>query len=361
MNATPLKEIHSISGAEFGEYSGWTMPASYGNAAEEYRTVRARAGITDLSHRGKLRISGRDRVKFLQGMLSNDVENLEVWRCVYCTMLTVKGRMITDMKVLKEADSFLIDLEPGMNAKIKELLEKYRLSYKADIDDVTQELALISINGPGSGRIVEKAFGEQAGELVENGFVETRLDDITVTVARTSRTGELGFDLYVPAGNAPEVWESVFGIGKERGLAPVGLEAIEVLRVEAGIPLYGVDMTENTIPIEAGLDRAISYEKGCYVGQEVVARIHYRGHVNWHLVGFEVDGDGLPPAGTKLVHGEKEIGRITSAAYSPALEGVIALGYIRRELREPGTVVRLSEGSGDRAAKVVKTPFVANR
>lgn len=363
MTATPLKEIHTMSGAEFGEYSGWTMPADFGNTVEEYRAVRTKAGITDLSHRGKLRMSGRDCAKFLQGMVSNDVENLPLGQWVYCTMLTVKGRMITDMRVLKKADSLLIDLEPGMNTKIKELLEKYRLSYKADIDDVTQELALLSINGPSSVQIVEKAFGEQAGGpggLAENGFVQTRLDDAAVTLARTNRVGELGFDLYVPAESAPGVWEVVCSAGKEHGLVPVGLEALDVLRIEVGIPLFGVDMTEDTIPLEAGLDRAISYEKGCYVGQEVVARIHYRGHVNRHLVGFEVDGEELPPAGTKLVSGEKEIGRITSAAYSPALDGVIALGYIRRELREPGTVVMLSEGSGDRAAKVADIPFINN-
>jgi len=172
-------------------------------------------------------------------------------------------------------------------------------------------------------------------------------------VAGVNRTGGRGYDLYVPKGSAGVVWDRLI----KSGARPVGLRAMETLRIEAGIPRYGVDMNEETIPLEAGLDHAVNYDKGCYVGQEVVARIHWRGHVNWVLSGFLLAGRELPSPGSELRDGNKKVGYITSSAYSPSLDRVIALGYIRRELSEPGSEAVLNTEDGG-IAELAKTPFV---
>jgi aminomethyltransferase len=357
MKKTLLYEVHSSQGAIFDDYSGWLMPKSYGNHLEEYLAVRNSVGIVDLSHRGKLRLSGKEHIKFLQGMVTNDINKLEEGKGLYAAFLTVKGRMVSDMRVYRESESLLLDLEPGLNEKVGEILVKYRLSYRANIEDITESLSLLSIHGPNSRRLLQKTLGEEIPELSEYCFFTRQLNDSQAMVARANRTGQEGYDIFVPIDGLKTLWESLTENGKEFQLRAVGLDVMEILRIEAAIPRYGVDMDENTIPLEAGLHHAISYEKGCYVGQEVVARIKWRGHVNWCLVGFEIEGKNLPAKSDKVVQGEREIGYITSSTFSPTLKKIIALGYIRREFREPGTKVLVDISGENRSGWVVKTPF----
>ena len=358
MKKTPLHDINAQLGAVFDQYSGWLMPKNYGDQLDEYKTIRDNAGMVDLSHRGKLRLSGKEYIKFLQGMLTNDVNKLEPGKGLYAALLTPKGKMLADMKVYRHDEFVLLDLEPGLNEKVRELLVKFRLSYRVSIEDVTESLALISVHGSNSGKLIRKVLDEEIPELSEYDFLKRDLLGSQLTIARINRTGEEGYDIFVGSDLAVRLWELLTKNGEEFGVKPVGLETMEILRIEAGIPRYGIDMDEGTIPIEAGLWHAISFDKGCYVGQEVVARIKWRGHVNRYLAGFVIEGKELPKSGDKLIHGEREVGQITSSVFSPALKKGIALGYIRREFIEPGTKVsvRLGEGKFE-PAEVVKTPF----
>lgn len=357
MKKTLLYDIHSSQGAIFGNFSDWLMPKSYGSALEEYAGVRKGGGFVDLSHRGKLRLSGKEHVKFLQGMVTNDMNKLEEGKGLYAVLLTPKGRMISDMKLYRESESILLDLEPGLNEKVRDLLVKYRLSYKANIEDVTESLCLLSIHGPNSRSLIQKTLNGEIAELNEYEFLTKEINGFQTMIARANRTGEEGYDVFVSTEGVKTVWESLAENRKEFGLRAVGLDAMEILRIEAAIPRYGIDMDENTIPLEAGLEHAISYEKGCYVGQEVIARIKWRGHVNWCLAGFEIEGEEPPAKGDKIRQGEREIGYITSSTFSPALKKIIALGFIRREFIEPGTKVIVSMGGENKSAEVVKTPF----
>ncbi|HML96356.1 MAG TPA: aminomethyltransferase family protein [Thermodesulfobacteriota bacterium] len=334
------------------------MPGEYGGWPGEYEAVRKKAGLLDLSARGKLRLAGKEHLKFLQGMLTNDVMKLSAGEGAYAAVLTVKGRMLSDMRVYKDLDSVLLDLEPGLNMKVRDLLLKYRLSYKATVDDVTEELALFSVQGPESKNVLASA-GITVPEIKEHGHFRDAIVGAEVVCASADRTGEGGFDLYVPQDRAEEVWNYLLEKGKDFGLEPVGSRALDVLRVEAGIPMYGRDMDEDTIPIEAGIWSALSFEKGCYIGQEVVARIKWRGHVNRHLSGIVLEKGYTPSAGDEIFGGGKKIGRITSPAFSPALGRNIALGYVRREFVEPGTEVDISSPEGIRGkGTVMPLPFV---
>jgi len=344
MNKLPLHDTHLSLGANFTQKGQWLLPGDYGDTLMEYEAVRNSAGISDLSHRGKLRLSGRDHLKFLQGMLTNDVIKLEPDKGMYAALLTVKGRMVSDMRVYKEGDSVLLDLEPGLNTKVSELFKKYRLSYKADIDDLTEDLGLFSLSGPNAKELLFRVLGIPPKDMEEHEHFRADVNTHGVTVVKVKRTPLGGYDLYMPRESVSSLWGILVSGGQEFGLTPVGFGALNTLRVEAGIPLYGVDMDERNIPVEAGLWNALNFEKGCYVGQEVVARIKWRGHVNWHLMGFVIEGDVVPLPGDEIFLEERKIGRVTSGVFSVALDKPVALGYIRREFKEPGTKVRVKSG-----------------
>lgn len=360
MNKLPLHEIHGELGANFIESGEWLLPNDYGDSAAEYEAVKSSVGLADLSNRGKLRISGKHHLKFLQGMLSNDVDKLEPGKGRYAVLLTVKGRMISDMSVYKSVDFLLMDLEPGLNIKVSELLTKYRLSYKADIDDLTADMGLFSINGPKSGELLFKVLGVQEKELELYDHFTQQLDGHEVHIVKVNRTLYEGYDIYTSSDSSLAIWGMLIEAGKQLGASPVGAQAMNTHRIEAGIPVYGIDMDESNIPIEAGLWSALDFEKGCYVGQEVVARIKWRGHVNWHLLGIVLEGSYVPSAGDQIFSGERKIGRVTSAVLSPGLKKPIALGYIRREFKEPGTNVSVKSTDVDEApATVSDIPFSA--
>ncbi len=354
----PLHDVHESLGAGFVEAEGTLVPLSYGDTGVEYEALRNGVGISDLSDRGKLRLSGKDHLKFLQGMLTNDVMKLEEGGGMYAAILTVKGRMLSDMRVYREKESVLIDLEPGLDVKVGDILKRYRLSYKANIDDLTESAGLLSVCGPLAQGLVADAAGSGSVPRHEFGHVRATIDGCGVTIVKLSRTGVEGYDVYAPSDSLSDLWKIITERGKAHGIAPVGRAALDTLRIEAGIPVYGRDMDEETIPIEAGIWDALSFEKGCYVGQEVVARIKWRGHVNRHLSGLVLQGELIPGKGSGIFSGEKKIGHVTSAVLSPALGKPIALGYVRREYVEPGTAVMIGFPDGSLAeARVSALPF----
>ena len=346
---TPLYDRHAARGAIFAETGGFFLPKHYGDPVEEAKTVRNSVGIIDISSRGKLKISGADHVKFLQGMLTNDVKEKLPGRGVYAAVLTPKGKMISDMRVFKGEDSVYIDMEPGMGGNIAQLLRKFRLSYKAEVVDATEDYCALHICGPGCGEFITKRLGISTGQMNEY----DHLSRGKATVMKLNRTGETGFDVLFKNRSAEELWNLLLENPESPGLS--GQEALEILRIEAGIPVYGKDMDISTIPIEAGIWNALDFEKGCYVGQEVIARIKWRGKVNWHLAYFASEQDDCASPGDTLWVKEKKAGRITSSTYSPTLGKNIAIGYIRREFCDfRGEITVGAEQRDDKTPNTVK-------
>lgn len=362
MTESLLHDVHKSLGAEFRESGDIQLPANYGDSLGEYEAVRSNVGIMDLSDRGKLRLSGKEHLRFLQGMLTNDVINLEEGKGMYAAVLTVKGRMLSDMHVYREAESVFLDIEPGLNSKVTDLLKKFRLSYKADIEDVTDDLGLISVHGPNAAELVTSLSGVDVSGMEELSHLRTHADDTALFIVKINRTGEEGFDIYTPTRSTEVLWNTLLEKGKEFGVKPIGLDAYSTLRIEAGIPVYGADMDEQTIPIEAGIWHALSFDKGCYIGQEVVARIKWRGHVNRHLMGLLMEGENLPASGDEIFAGEKKIGIVTSSVYSPALKRPVALGYVRREFKTPGTEIIINvKGEHSESALVSELPLYSKK
>jgi len=356
-----LSTFHQSNGARFVEQDGWLLPAHFANSAAEYAAVRSAAGLIDLSYRGLLQVTGPDRLSFLQGMLSNDLRVLEPFAGQYATLLSQQGKVIADVRVLCAMNSFYLDFLETLKEKIVAHLNRYLVADEVEIADRSNEYATLSIQGPQSEALLRQLLGqvELPAHSLQHAMVN--LDATAICIVHASHTGETGFDLIVPIPNLPNVAQKLTESGKQFSAAWVGEEAQNILRVEAGIARYGVDFTEDNLLLEVGLDHAVSFSKGCYLGQEVVERIRSRGHVNKKLVGLSLEGQESAHPGDAIVSADKPVGTITSSVHSPALDRPIALGYVHRDYWNLDTRLIVKHDGILLDARVTDVPFVPAR
>ncbi len=344
------------------ESDGWSVPASYGDTLLEYAAVReGLAGLVDLSSRGRMLVSGTEAIQFLNGLITNDMKTLAVDSWMPAAFPNVQGRLIASVRVVRLKDeepnkkvspTFLIETEAATHKHVLKTIERFTLAGDFRVSDITNQTSLISVEGRKALDVVRKVIGEDAAALGIN--QATQVAPAT-TVWRASQAGEIGFELMVNAEDAAGLWTALANAGAR----PVGREAFEILRIEAGQPVYGVDMDETNVVTEA-LDDAVSYTKGCYIGQEIIARIKYRGHVAKKLSGIMFNAAVKVVAGAVIKSSDgKEIGRVTSAAYSYHLGRTIALAYLKYDYLTPGTPVTVSCGSEEVAGEVAALPFVS--
>jgi folate-binding protein YgfZ len=304
----------------------------------QYRALRERAGVLERPGRRLFAIGGADAAEYLQGQLSNDIEAPAAGGGCYSALLDRKGRMQGDMRVLRTGDGFLIETEAEAGDAVLRHLEMYRIGRDVTIEDISAQRLTVSVIGPAAHEV---ALG---GPLApEHAHREAEVGGVACIAVAT----DAGIDLLLPADEARPATAALLAAGAE----PVSEDAAEILRVESGRPRFGRDMGTATIPQEAGInERAVSFTKGCYIGQETVARLHYKGKPNRHLRGLRLSG---PAAGGEPIHGgERELGRVGTAVISPAL-GPIALAIVRREA-EPGATVAVGDGL---EAEIVELPF----
>jgi aminomethyltransferase len=268
--------------------------------------------------------------------------------------------MVSDLRIYAVPDALLAVAPAGTQTPIPEYLDRFLIMERAEIEDLTESWALLSLQGPLSACALEAALGKGASALEMWGFQSVPCGDSSVYVARTPTCGEEGFDLFAPAEMGPALWAALCQSRREFAVHSVGHEALNVRRVEAGIPWWGEELDSSIVPLEARLDRAIHLHKGCYVGQEIIARIDARGHVNNLLAGFLVQGDRLPERGAEIHVEGRRVGRVSTALQSLRLERPIALGYLRRELQDAGTKVEAQTAEGPVALEVTPLPFVPN-
>jgi folate-binding protein YgfZ len=406
----PLHEFHHRLGARFAGLNGMEIVNDYGDWLAEHAALRETAGIIDLSFRSRLCLVGHDRVRFLHGQVTNDVKTLRVGEGCYAAITTNKGKMESDLNIFCLADELLLDFEPGLTEKISQRLEKFIVADDVQIVDVAPHYGLLSIQGPKAGEVVralgwfgvppsggaaDTPSGRVNAELPTQPFNSVKISDAALDEiylishprldCRQGRAGSplpavgahgvtrptiYGFDLLIPKSSLAAMADKLIAAAKQIGglVAPkqseggraCGWRAFETARIEAGIPRFGADMDETNLPLECGIEnRAVSYNKGCYIGQEVINRIHSFGHVTKELRGLRLADDlqSLPEKGDKLFRDGKEIGYVTSAVKSPAA-GNIALGYVRREVNQIGTELILKTAASESTAKIVKLPFV---
>lgn len=311
------------------------------------------AGLLNRSMLGKVTVTGRDRVAFLQGMLSNDVKALQPGQGCPAAFLNAVGRVISLLTVYVLDDRILLELPAGSTESFLQAIDKFLISEKASFEAADDAYAILSVQGPKSGETLERVSGSKV-DLGAYAHAEISMAGVPVRVARRSDAATGGFHCWVAAERAPVLRTALL----EAGAVQVGAAAAEVLRVEAGIPVYGVDVDEGVILPETRLDAYWSYTKGCYIGQETVARVKYRGHINRGLSGLVLEGEKVPSRGNTIVAVDTEVGRVTSAVLSLALGRPIALAYVRREHFEPGSALSVRIGDTLVSARVADLPFV---
>jgi len=321
---------------------------------EGYATVReGGAGLIDLSStRGRIRVSGSEAVMFLNGLITNDMKTLVAHRWMAAAFPTVQGRLIGAVRVIRAADPlFLIDTDAASHEGVLKTISRFTMAGDFYVTDVTAQTSMFSVQGRQAAAVSEKVLRAGLYDLPRNYVVEIVWQNSYVTILRATQTSEDGFDIVVDADKAAELRHAL----EQAGAQPVGEETGEILRVEAGIPRFGRDMDETTVVTETNLDDAVSYTKGCYVGQEIIVRIKHRGHVAKKLTGLKLETDRPIDPGTIIKSTDnQEIGKVTSAVVSPKLGSTIALGYVRYEYLAAGTSVVID----NMAATITELPFV---
>jgi len=352
MAEAALRAVFAARGATDVAIDGLSVPAHFGDPAPEYEALRAGAGVVYQPWIGRLSVTGSDRVTFLQGMLSNDVAGLAPGTGCPALLLSEQGRAVAELIVLiGSADTIALDGVASSLAAAKTSLERYIIADDVAIAAPAQPYATFALLGPDAAAVVERLGSTPPVASYAHSPMD--IPDGAVHVVRIPSPGVGGFVCRVPSADAASWWSACVD---RAGAVPVGVEAFDVLRVESGVPWHGRDVGVETLALEAPYDAAISFRKGCYLGQEVMERVMARGHVNRKLVGIELAGDEVPAANARLHVGDREVGWITSAVRSWRLGHVIALAYVRREHLQPGTVLAL--GAADGPPAVVRAlPF----
>ncbi len=323
--------------------------ADHGDVRSEFQTLISASGIYDLGSRAKISLTGSDRMRWLNGMVTNNVRDLKPGHGVYAFLLNPQGHILGDLYAYNRGEPLLVDTDQSQVEKVVAVFDKYIIMDDVEVANIGDQLNAIGIVGPKAGEAL-RAAGFEIPELEPLQFVEISWQQIRVTAVRGDNPSVASFELWV----APAGTERVHAALVKAGAKPVGTATLEQLRIAAGIPLYGVDIRERDLPQETEQERALNFSKGCYVGQEIVERIRSRGQVRRKFTGFEIDGP-LPAAGSKIQVDGKDVGEITSATSLRVAGGErrLALGYIRREVATPGKPV----DAGGSAAAVANLPF----
>ncbi len=333
--SNPLVLHHEKMGAQLEQ---GRIPLSYTSPVEEYWAVRNHSGLADLSHLGLLRMTGKERLPFLNGLLTNEVLKLNEGTGVRSALLNTKARVLADLYLYAREDDLLIDTGDVPAASVRGILDRFIITEDVQIKDITSEFVHLTMQGPQAAEIAKELFGLALADMKP---LQHKMIGPTMIVVR-DRTGQSGYDMIIPNDEAEAVWQGFL----LKGVTPVGQDALEILRLEAGYPRYGIDVDENIIILEAGYKDAISFTKGCYLGQEVVARATHIGRVNKNLVQFQTDSGHVPGPKSKLQGGGKEAGYVTSAAFSPGLKAVVGLGYAQRDFAKEGTKLVVESAHG---------------
>ena len=346
--------IEGLGAARLSEYRGAIAPAVFAGAASELAALRSGCGVYDLGFRAKISLAGKDRMRWLNGMVSNNIRDLAAGRGVYAFILNPQGKILGDLNAYNRGESLVVDTDRCQAEKILAIFRKYIIMDKVEISDLSEKLTALGVSGP-KAREVLTACGFELPEPAALRASNLQITDVKwrgvdCTLVASNRGAHLSYEVWLGQDEVKSLWEALLAAGA----SPVGAEALEIHRVLQGVPLYGVDIRERELPQETEQAQALSFTKGCYIGQEIVERIRSRGNVHRKFHGFVLEGE-LPARGAKLQADGKDVGEITSVSRLPTQNGErpVALGYIRREALERHAKITYSGGE----AKPAEVPF----
>jgi len=341
MSATPHNDVEVSPAA--------TSEGLSDKVRDEFEALKSTCGVYDLDSRAKIRLTGGDRVRWLNGMVTNNVRDLAVGRGVYTFLLNPQGHILADLTAFNRGEQLLVDTDRSQLEKILATFDHYIIMDDVEVTNMTDPFTTIGVAGPNAGNVLRLA-GFDVPELRPLQVADVIWQQNQATVVRGESEPYPSFELWIAPELAPQVREGALSAGA----TPVSAEALELYRIALGVPRYGRDIRERDLPQETEQQRALNFNKGCYVGQEIVERIRSRGNVHRKFTGFLISGPP-PPAGTRIQSQAKDVGEITSAAVLPASNGdqTVALGYIRREAGSPGKEVQIAQST----ALVADLPF----
>ncbi len=352
-----LRSYHEVDGAVFRQEAGWEVPSGYGALDREVDAVRRTAGMIDLSDRAKVSVRGSDRVTFLDGLVTADVKVLSEGRSAYALVLDEASHVLGDVRITSLRDAFVLDVEAAQKASLVMYFQKQIVS-----DDVTLEdlgfAGHIEVHGPRAPDAVSAVLGVDVRGLSVDEHTTFPVDrHRSGYVSRVNALGEYGFTIWSPGDALEFVWSALF----RAGVAPVGRDAFDVLRIESGRPRFGIDMGPSALALEVAPEGVLTFTKGCYRGQEVVARGMGIGQVSRRLLGLRIDGD-VPPSGGDAVRVEaEEIGRVTSGCWSPTTGWLVALALLRADKVRTDSRFFIDHDGWDLRAALHPLPFVLGR
>ena len=364
MNKTPLYEAHQEHGAKLVDFAGWSMPLQYSGVIDEYHAVRQQAGLFDVSHMGRLLCTGDGAINFLQLVTTNDVGKLSVGQAQYSMVCNPEGGIKDDVFVYRTgSDEYLICVNASNREKIFQWFSEQpsKRNNPFELRDRSSQMAQLALQGPQSQFILNGLLEDSSlDQLKPRWCLDTKILGGQVLIARTGYTGEFGYELYVPAEKAAELWKRLMEVGESYGLKPAGLGARDLLRLDMGYFLYGNDLTEETTPVEAGAEWVVGFQKPDFVGSTILKQQKQDGPIR-RLVAFELLEKAVPRHDMAIYAKDKQVGRVSSGNLSPILQKGIGLGYVAPQYSSEGTPLEIQIRGKKVPAIVVKLPFYKRR
>ncbi len=366
LKRTPLYDTHIALGARMVEFGGWEMPVQYSGIIEEHHTVRRAAGLFDIDHMGQFDVSGADALAFLQRLLSADLSTLELNQAKYALLCYADGTVADDTFVYKLPGAtksarphYMIVVNASNREKDFAWMNAHRGGFTVDLRDISDEFYMLAFQGPRAEEVLQKIESFDLSKIKYHHIREFKVHDERGWLARTGYTGEDGFELFVPASHGKHVWDAILEAGKNDGVKPIGLGARDSLRFEAKFALYGHEIDAQTTPIEAALSWACDLNKE-FIGRDALLKQKFEG-VKRKLVGFEMIDRGIARKDYPIAKDGQTIGIVTTGMYAPTLEKNLGLGFVPSEFAAVGTEFDVIVRGKPLKARVVKTPFYANR
>jgi aminomethyltransferase len=362
LNRTPLHDWHVAHGGRMVDFAGWHMPVQYGSIVEEHQATRKAAGLFDISHMGRLVIDGPDAQRFLDSILTRRIDDMTPGQVRYSLMCNETGGVLDDVLVyqiqLPEGglSGYGLVVNASNRPKIAAWLGQRRAGYAVGVDDKTADYAMIAVQGPRAIEILDSVTDFELTSLRYYHGVMTRVGSFRAFVSRTGYTGEDGCEIICDAADAQVIWTRLVERAEKIGGGPVGLAARDTLRLEAGMPLYGHELSEKINPIQAGLDFAVNLRNREFVGREAIVRMQQDAHLMVR-VGLQLDGKRPAREGAVILQGDRPVGEVTSGTFSPTFERPIAMGYVKPTAAAPGTPLAVDIRGQHYAAQVVPLPF----
>jgi folate-binding protein YgfZ len=345
---TPLAEELRLENAQLSEFEGCELPEQFAGLDAEYRAARESVAIFDTNWNAIWMVGGRDRVQYLHNITSNDIKSLAEGRGTLALLLNPQGHILAELEIYALAEKLLLRSHAAQRERTLATLKKYIIGSKVEIEDVTERMGSFAIEGPLAADALTKVGGAKIGGLPEMSIQEASVDGNSCWLLRRSHFGAVGVELLASRERLVALWRKALGVVRELGGEPIGMTALNALRLEAREPWFPADFNDGMIPHEAALENThVSFNKGCYTGQEIVERVRSRGHVNRKRVTLKFSTSEPPAPGTKLRANGAEVGFVTSAGYSPANGTAIGMGYVRREQFTPGSVLEVDGGTAE--------------